>query len=115
MKQRLMAQLKQVKTRVLDSLVRETSEFLTYYNEAASLLHFCNWTCLDECSQRPVNATSNVLYIESSVAFLDTCGCSLSMYNSLETLPISNSSLQKVVATLNGNLNLTASDLAHQL
>jgi len=37
------------------------------------------------------------------------------MSHSLETLPISNSSLQQVVATLNGNLNLTAADLALQL
>ncbi len=37
------------------------------------------------------------------------------MSHSLETLPIRNSSLEQVIATLNGNLNLTAEDLALQL
>lgn len=37
------------------------------------------------------------------------------MSHSLETLLIRNSSLQQVIATLNGNLNLTAADLALQL
>lgn len=37
------------------------------------------------------------------------------MSHSMETLPIRNSSLQQVIATLNGNLNLTAADLALQL
>lgn len=61
-----------MKINILDDLVRDTAEFLSFFNQTTKVLQDCDLDCLAQCANL---TTKDALMIETKVACLDRCGC----------------------------------------
>jgi len=104
---------------VLDSLVRETADFLAFFNETAKQLENCDFACLAQCNTTTTSAHG--LLIETKVNCLDLCGC----YRPSVILtkhenengnerPISNVTLLKIAEKLETK-NMSQADIQFQM
>lgn len=106
-KANLIESLQKVKFGVLDNVIRETADFLAFFNETAEKLSNCDFQCLANCT-----ATDPGLLIAAKVNCLDRCGCFLpkakpatgvednNNNDNGEDLPMSNVTLLKIAEKL---------------
>lgn len=141
-KANLADELRQVKGKIVSSVVVQTSKFLNNFNQSATLLLECNFTCVDTCLKgvRPpqyrkgLTFTSEFSHRTARLSCLDKCYCySPQIFDALQAqsltgaqegeelgtgrpIPYSSQTLQRIASRLSiEGRNTTEAELQQQI